>query len=62
MPDSASVDPTDRSICRAMITKVMPTAMIETSAVCRPMFRKLSSDRNQGEARLKTTSRTAKAT
>ena len=48
MPDSASVDPTDRSICRAMMTKVMPIAMIETSAVCRPMLRKLSMRQKPG--------------
>ncbi len=62
MPDSASVEATDRSICREMITNVMPTAMIETSVVWRPMLRKLSIDRNQGEARLNTTSMMAKAT
>jgi hypothetical protein len=61
MPDSASVDPTDRSICRAMITKVMPIATIDTSAVCRPIFRKLSTERNQGDAKLNTTSRIANA-
>ena len=62
MPDSARFEPTERSICRAMITKVIPIAMIDTRAVCRPMLRKLSTDRNQGDAKLKTTSRTAKAT
>ncbi len=62
IPDSARFEPTERSICRAMITKVIPIAMIDTRAVCRPMLRKLSIDRNQGDERLKTTSRTAKAT
>ena len=61
MPDSASVDPTERSICLAMMTKVIPVAIIETSAVCRPILRKLSIERNQGDARLKMTSRIAKA-
>ena len=61
MPDNASVEPTDKSICRAMITNVMPIAMIETSAVCRPMFRKLSIERNHGDAKLNTTSRIANA-
>ena len=36
-------------------------AMIETRVVCRPMLRKFSSDKNQGEAKLKITSRIAKA-
>ncbi|MGY4314900.1 hypothetical protein [Bradyrhizobium sp. JR3.5] len=44
-----------------MITKVIPTAMIDTSVVWRPIFRKLSTDRNQGEDRLKTTRSTTKA-
>ena len=61
MPESARVDATERSICPAMITKVMPIAAIDTSVVCRPMFRKLSIDRNHGEAKLKTTRRTTKA-
>ena len=61
IPDSASVDPTERSICLAMMTNVIPVAMIETSAVCRPMLRKLSMERNQGDATLKMTSRIAKA-
>ena len=61
MPDKASADPTERSICRAMITNVMPIAMIDTSAVCRPIFRKLSIDRNHGDAKLNTTSRIANA-
>ena len=55
MPESARVDATDRSIWPAMITKVMPIATIDTSVVCRPMFRKLSIDKNHGEAKLKTT-------
>ena len=29
MPDSASVEATERSICRPMMTNVMPTAMID---------------------------------
>ena len=33
MPESASVEATDRSICLDMMTNVMPTAMIETSVV-----------------------------
>src|SRR6476620_4986655 len=44
-----------------MMMKVMPTAMIDTSVVWRPMFRKLSTERNQGEDRLNTTSRITKA-
>ena len=61
IPDSARVDPTERSICLAMMTNVIPIAMIETSAVCRPMLRKLSMERNHGDVRLKMTSRIAKA-
>ena len=34
-----------------MMTKVMPTATIDTSVVCRPMLRKLSTERNHGDAR-----------
>jgi hypothetical protein len=61
MPDNASVEATERSIWPAMMTKVMPTATIETSVVCRPMLRKLSTDRNHGDARLNATSNTANA-
>ena len=62
IPDNASVEATDRSICLAMMTKVMPIAMIETSVVCRPMFKKLATERNQGDATLKITISTRNAT
>jgi len=37
----ASIEPTERSICRATITKTMPQAMIATGTVCTAMLNTL---------------------
>ena len=61
-PDRAMLEPTDRSNSPETITKVMPTAMIETSAVCRPTLAKFAQLRNTGELSAKIAMRTRNPT
>jgi hypothetical protein len=50
-PATATVEPTERSIPLATITQVMANAMIEITAVCSPILRKLLKLRKPGRAR-----------
>ncbi len=61
-PASAMVEPTERSNSPETMTSVMPTAMIDTSVVCRPILAKFSAVRNTGDAMAKTAISTAKPT
>ena len=47
VPDSAIIDPADRSMPPAMMTTVAPRAKMPSRAVLRAMSRRLSSGRNQ---------------
>ena len=49
-PESAMLEPTDRSMPPEMMTKVMPTATTKFSAICWNTFRKLLAVKNTGEA------------
>jgi hypothetical protein len=57
MPERARFAPAERSISEEIITKAAPTAITDTSAVCRPMLAKFPAERKTGDARLKPTSR-----
>ena len=61
-PARAMTDPTDRSNSPEIITRDMPTAIIETSVVWRPMLAKFSGVRNTGEAMAKITIKATKPT
>jgi hypothetical protein len=50
-PATATVEPTERSIPLATITQVMANAMIEITAVCNPILRKLLTVMKSGRAR-----------
>ena len=49
-PDRASTGPTDRSTPPVMITKVIPTAMMPTSTICRMIPTRFSGFRKAGSA------------
>jgi hypothetical protein len=58
---SATIAPTDTSMPRAMMTKVIPTATMPTAEVCKRMLLRLPSVRKTGDAIETTTTRIRKA-
>ncbi|CAB5013222.1 unannotated protein [freshwater metagenome] len=61
-PDNLRIEATDRSISEEMITKVIPTAMMVTRVVWRPIFAKLAVEKKTGDRTEKNAMSTIKAT
>ena len=55
----ASIEPTDRSIWRATMTKTMPLAMIATGTVCTAMLKTLRGPTNVPPVQMVNTTATA---
>jgi len=54
-PDAATMEPTDRSIPAARITKVIPAAVMARTDVCRVTLARLETDKKCSETTPKTT-------